>query len=68
LFDNGKLDYVITSDLIIRGSTGTSGRPENITVEQLNYYNLSMKYAQENGSLIKEIDGGIYGKIKREKT
>ncbi|NJO67962.1 MAG: hypothetical protein HC830_00605 [Bacteroidetes bacterium] len=65
LLKNAGIDFVITSNLPVKGATGTSGRPEKVSGDELKFYNMSENYAEENGTLIKTIEGGsAYGLIK----
>ena len=63
---SGDVDYVVISDFLTTGHTGTSGRKvdEHKTEKRKDYYRKVHSFATENGRLIETIVTSNYGNIE----
>ncbi len=57
------VDYVVVTQSIVEGKTGTSGRPEDVQDETLEFQEKSLNYVSEHGRLLENITTEGFGTI-----
>lgn len=64
LIDSNTVQYVVMSDLIVKTTTGTSGRVKNVPEKDKQFYESANILTKKMGILIKEIPTENYGNIQ----